>query len=40
MHIKIIVLGTGEKADALIKEGRLSEMPTIHDGWKFDFKNN
>ncbi|MBB5646437.1 hypothetical protein [Pedobacter cryoconitis] len=38
MNVRIIVLGTGEKADALIIEGKLSEMPSIGDNWKFDFK--
>lgn len=38
MNIKIIVLGTGDKADALIKEAKISDMPSVQENWKFDFK--
>ena len=38
MNIKILVLATNEKADALIREGKVSEMPSLHEDWKFDFK--
>jgi hypothetical protein len=38
MSIKIIVLATGEKADAVIKEGKISEMPSLEEGWKFDLQ--
>ncbi|GAA4203289.1 hypothetical protein GCM10022289_19290 [Pedobacter jeongneungensis] len=37
MTIKIIVLATNEQADALIKEGSLAQMPSLQDGWRFDF---
>lgn len=38
MKIKIIVLGTGNKVDALIKEAKISDMPSIQEYWRFDFK--
>lgn len=38
MKVKIIALATNENVDALIKEGKMAEMPSIHDGWNFDFK--
>ena len=38
MDVKIIVLATHEKADALIKEGKISEMPSFQEDWRFDFK--
>lgn len=36
MKVKIIVVKTGEKADALIREGKRSEIPSFHDEWYFD----
>lgn len=36
MKVKIIVVETGEKADALIREGVKSEIPSLHDEWYFD----
>lgn len=38
MNVKIIVLATSEKADALIKEGKVSDMPSLQEGWKFDLQ--
>jgi len=38
MTIQIIVLGTNEKADAVIKQGSLAQMPSLQDGWRFDFR--
>lgn len=38
MNVKIIVLATSEKADASIKEGKISNMPSLQEGWKFDFQ--
>ncbi|RYE59616.1 MAG: hypothetical protein EOP48_00265 [Sphingobacteriales bacterium] len=36
MKVKIIVVETGEKANALIREGAKSEIPSLHDEWYFD----
>lgn len=38
MNVHIIVLGTGEQAKAIIKRGKASEMPSVQEEWKFDFK--
>jgi len=38
MNTIIIVLGTGEKATAVIKEGKISTMPSLQEGWRFDFQ--
>lgn len=38
MTVKIIVLTTNTKVEALIKEGDLASMPSIQDNWRFDFK--
>lgn len=38
MNVKIIVLATSEKADASISERKISEMPSLQEGWKFDFQ--
>lgn len=38
MTVNIIVLGTDEKAKATIKEGKISEMPSLQEGWRFDFR--
>jgi len=37
MKVKITLLKTGEKVDALIKEGKISELPSIHENWRFNF---
>ncbi|MEO6521876.1 MAG: hypothetical protein ABIN91_09380 [Mucilaginibacter sp.] len=36
MKVKIIVVATGEKVDALIREGKGSEIPSLHENWYFD----
>ena len=36
MKVKIIVVETGEKVDALIREGAKSDIPSLHDEWYFD----
>ena len=36
MKVKIIVVETGKEADALIREGAKSEIPSLHDEWYFD----
>ena len=36
MKVKIIVVEIGKKADALIREGAKSEIPSWHDDWYFD----
>lgn len=38
MTIQIIVLGTNDRADAIIKQGSLAQMPALQDGWRFDFR--
>jgi len=38
MKVKIIVLATNENVDAVIREGKIADMPTIQDEWRFDFK--
>ena len=40
MNIKLIVLGTGEEAVAAIKEGKVCEMPSLQEGWRFDFQKH
>ena len=36
MKVKIIVVETGEKVDALIRVGEKSEIPSLHEEWYFD----
>lgn len=36
MKVKIIVVETGKKADALIRIGEKAEIPSWHDDWYFD----
>lgn len=36
MKVKIIVVATGEMVDALIREGKGSEIPSLHENWHFD----
>jgi hypothetical protein len=38
MTIRIIVLATNEKTDALIREGSPATLPSIQEGWRFDFR--
>ena len=37
MNVKIIKTETSEQVEALIREGKISEMPSIQDGWRFNF---
>lgn len=37
MKVKIIKVSTGAEVAALIKSGKVSEMPSMHDGWRFNF---
>lgn len=36
MKVKIIALETGEKVEALIREEKSSEIPSLHENWYFD----
>ncbi len=37
MRVKIREITATELRDALIKEGKSKELPSIHDNWKFNF---
>jgi hypothetical protein len=37
MKVKIIKTATAEEVDALIKKGKISEMPSIQQDWRFNF---
>jgi len=37
MNVKIINAATFEQVDALIKKGKISELPSIQQGWRFNF---
>jgi len=37
MKVKIIKTATAEEVDALIKKGKISEMPSIQQNWRFNF---
>ncbi len=37
MNVKIIETSTAERISALIKKGMISEMPSIQQGWRFNF---
>lgn len=36
MKVKIIVFETGEKVDALIRAGKKTEIPSLHENWQFN----
>jgi hypothetical protein len=38
MDVRIIVLETGETADAQIRKGNVAEMPSLQEGWRFNFQ--
>jgi len=37
MKIKVIKAETAEEVNALIKEGKAKELPSMQDGWRFNF---
>lgn len=37
MKVKIVQVSTGAEIEALIKSGKVSEMPSMHDGWRYNF---
>ncbi|NML40843.1 hypothetical protein HHL17_26840 [Chitinophaga sp. G-6-1-13] len=37
MQVKIFEVKSGNEISALIRAGTLKEMPSIHDGWQFNF---
>ncbi len=37
MKVKLIKMATAEEVEALIKKGNVSEMPSIQQGWRFNF---
>lgn len=37
MTVKILKTENSEEVDALIKKGAITNMPSIHDGWRFNF---
>ncbi len=37
MKVKILKTSTAERVSALIKKGMISEMPSIQQGWRFNF---
>ena len=37
MKVKIIKVATAEEINAVIKEGKVSEMPSIQQNWRFNF---
>lgn len=37
MNVKIIIFKTGKKINALIQKGEISQMPSMHEGWRFNF---
>jgi hypothetical protein len=37
MKVKIIKIATAEEVDALIKKGKVKEMPSIQQDWRFNF---
>lgn len=37
MKVKIIKAATAEEVAALIKKGKIAEMPSIQQGWRFNF---
>lgn len=37
VKVQLIQVDNGEKVDALINSGTVSQMPSIQDGWKFNF---
>lgn len=37
MKIKIIKVETAEEVNALIKEGKAKELPSMQDGWRYNF---
>lgn len=40
MKVKIIEVSTKEYVDGTIKEAGKMELPTIHDGWRYNFKKH
>jgi len=37
MKVKLIKVATAEQVDALIKKGKVAEMPSIQQDWRFNF---
>ena len=37
MKVKIIKMSSAEQAAALIRKGKLAEMPSMQQGWRFNF---
>jgi hypothetical protein len=37
MKVKLIEVSTQREVDALIREGKLKEMPSLQDNWRFNF---
>lgn len=37
MKVKIFEVKTGNEIEALIRKGTIKEMPSMHDGWRFNF---
>lgn len=37
MKVRIIRAGNGEEVNALIRKGEITEMPSMHENWRFDF---
>src|ERR1700744_5716839 len=40
MKVKLIEVATQREVDALIREGKLKEMPSMHDNWRFNFNKH
>ncbi|MBC9915162.1 hypothetical protein ICL55_32280 [Chitinophaga varians] len=37
MQVKIFEVKSGSEIEALIRKGTIREMPSMHDGWQFNF---
>jgi hypothetical protein len=37
LRVKILAVNSGNEIDALIREGKVKEMPSMQDGWRFNF---
>ena len=40
MRVKILKIETGTLVDARIKDGKKMRLPSIHEGWRFNFPQN
>jgi hypothetical protein len=40
MNVRILELSSGDLVNAIIRKGTAVEMPSIHDGWRFNFNKH